>query len=141
MLAHNLALGQILPASQQGYLAHDRPAEADARAIAARLRVAERLLPGDPDAAALLLDGMLGAIAALWLACRARRASPLQSAPLSCGNLVAPLLPALVEGDDSHFGLRLRLGLRAPNAEARLTHCRDMLRLLEADEGDQHHVG
>ena len=80
------------------------------------MRDAAHVLECDPDAAALLLDGLLRAIAVL-----ARQRQGI------C---------------DPHFGLRLRLGLRAPNVEARLAHCQELLRLIEADdEGDNNDVG
>ena len=99
----------------------ERPAHgARAAEVEARLHAAERLLPDDPDAAALLLDGLLQEIRWLW------RAQADLSPP-------APALqPALVERDDRLFGWRLRLALRAPDVRARLAHCAALYALLPA---------
>jgi len=87
-------------------------------AVAGRLRAAAHLLPDDPDAAALLLDGLLQEIARLWCA----------AAGLP---VPAPALrPALVERHDQPFGWRLRLALRAPDVRARLVHCAALYGLL-----------
>lgn len=115
MLAFDLAR-RLLPSAPHDLSARDGHAQrAELRAIEARLRLAARALPDDPDAAALLLDGVLAAIAAL------------QSNSVEHGIAI--------------FGLRLRLALRAPNVEARLVHCRELLRLLEDDDNDYHDEG
>ena len=90
------------------------------------MRSADGALPDDPDAAALLIGGVLAAIPALWLARGTRQPPLLLSVPLECG--------------DSHVGLRLRLALRAPNVEARLAHRRALLRMIAEDEGDEDNV-
>lgn len=133
MLACNRALWQ--PRSPAPQPQHCDPARdggraesAEARVIGARLRAAARVLPEDSDAAALLLDGAIAAIAALWLA-RAGLDVPVQA-----------LQPVLVDRGDPLFGLRLRLALRAPSVEARLAYCRELLRLIAEDEGDKSDV-
>ncbi|MFI5273550.1 MAG: hypothetical protein ACHQ4H_11010 [Ktedonobacterales bacterium] len=91
--------------------------------IALRLRAAARLLDDDRDAAALLLDGVIAEIADLW---RSARGMPVPR---------LALVPAAVERRDQRFGVWLRLALRAPQVEARLVHCEELLRLL--DEGER----
>lgn len=141
MLAYDPAPRLMLPhAPQHQHTARDGALDAHVRATEARLGAAERALPNDSDAAALLLSRMLGAIAALWFACRARRASPLQPKLVAHSDLVEPLQSAPMRRDSSYFGLRLWLAPRAPNVEARLAHCRHLLRLIAEDEGDEHHV-
>lgn len=89
-------------------------------AVAVRLRAAKRLLPDDPDASALLMDGLLREIAWLWCA----HAGLLQSA--------SDIEPASIERRDQVFCWRLRLALCAPDVHARLAHCAALYELLQA---------
>ncbi|SRR5579883_1151938 len=89
-------------------------------ALARDLLLAERLLPRDPDAAALLLDGAPRRIVVSWLA--------LRGAPHASGDAAGDDLLAQVERVAPSVAWRLRLALRAPHAEARLAHCWALLR-------------
>jgi len=89
-------------------------------ALARNLLLAERLLPCDPDAAALLLDGAPRRIVVSWLA--------LRGAPYAPGDGPGDDLLAQVERVAPSVAWRLRLALRAPHAEARLAHCWALLR-------------
>jgi hypothetical protein len=84
------------------------------------LDVAARALERDGDLAALLLDGVLGRIAACWYA-RHVGMEPEAGAQL-----------ADLSQRDAPFARRLRLALRAPDAAARLAHARDLLAALGA---------
>ncbi len=81
---------------------------------------AARALERDADLAALLLDGVLGRIAACWYA-RHIGMEPEASAQL-----------ADLSQRDVPFARRLRLALGAPDAAARLVHARGLLRVLGA---------
>jgi hypothetical protein len=86
-------------------------ASADAPlALLADLGLAQALLRDDPDAAGLLLDGVLWRIVALVFA-RAGLGSP------SCAHAIAEL-----ERISEPVAWRLRLALRAPHPHARLVH-------------------
>jgi hypothetical protein len=104
------------PRRSDGDERDDAPVQA---AVAARLRAAARLLEDDPDAAALLLDGLLHQIVEMWC----EHVGPQVPA--------LALQPALVERYDQPFGWRLRLALRAPDASARLIHCAALYALLD----------
>jgi hypothetical protein len=88
-------------------------------ALARDLLLAERLLPRDPDAAALLLDGAPRRIVVSWLALRG---APYM-ADHAAGDAPSDDLLAQVERVAPPVAWRLRLALRAPHAEARLAHC------------------
>lgn len=96
--------------------------DAGARDLRAHLDAAARALPADPDLAALLLDG---AFARLLAAC-APQAAP---GPVSMARALSGL-----EQSAPPLAMRLRLALRAPNAEARLAHARALLALWDAPE-------
>lgn len=85
----------------------------------------------DADLAALLLDGVMGRIAACWYA-RHVGMEPEAGAQL-----------ADLARRDAAFARRLRLALRAPDAAARLAHARDLLAALGADNAarDSHSLG
>ncbi|MGH2484873.1 MAG: hypothetical protein ACRDHE_02570 [Ktedonobacterales bacterium] len=89
-------------------------------ALLADLRLAQRFLRDDPDAAGLLLDGVLWRIVALVFA-RAGLAPP------SCDKA----LPEL-EHISPPVAWRLRLALRAPHPHARLVHARALLDAIAA---------
>jgi hypothetical protein len=78
--------------------------------LAAVLQCAGALMEQDADGAALLLDGVLRAIAAEWFREQARP-EPAVHALLAELQATAPRLAG-----------RLRLALRAPHAQARLFH-------------------
>lgn len=80
--------------------------------VRALLDEAADVLPEDPDAAALLLDGALWRIVALWYRHRGERV-PAPRAAL-----------ADLAARGGAFGWHVRLALRAPDARARLEHCR-----------------
>ena len=77
---------------------------------------------GQPDAAALLLDGMPQRLALEWFS-----GHGLAVPDLDC-------LLALLEERQSILAWWLRLALRAPDVEARLFHCRQMLAEIDEDE-------
>ena len=111
--------GDLLPGESSGKEQADNGLSDDALmrvALARDLLLAERLLPRDPDAAALLLDGAPRRIVVSWLA--------LRGAPYAPGDD----LLAQVERVAPSVAWRLRLALRAPHAEARLAHCWALLR-------------
>lgn len=85
-----------------------------------RLLLAGALLPDRPDEAALLLDGLPGAIVEDWF--RQRGVAPVSGARAL----------DLIQRVDPLFGWRLRLALRAPDAQARLAHCAALLAALHA---------
>jgi len=93
-------------------------------ALARDLLLAERLLPHDPDAAALLLDGAPRRIVVSWLALR----GALCALGNGLGDGSGDDLLAQVERIAPPVAWRLRLALRAPHAEARLAHCWALLR-------------
>ncbi len=76
-----------------------------------------KLLERDPDAAALLLDGVLRQIGAEWFLARAYAVPPANE-----------LLGRLAEMDAA-FAWRLRLALRAPDARARYVAAQQCLNL------------
>ncbi|HEU5441253.1 MAG TPA: hypothetical protein VFU88_18350 [Ktedonobacterales bacterium] len=117
MMVNELALAEALSPHDASEEEHPG-SQARTAAVAARLRWAERLLPDDPDASALLLDGLLREIAWLW---HAQVDVPLPAFDVQ---------PALIERHDPLFGWRLRLALRAPNVHARLAHCAALYELL-----------
>lgn len=88
----------------------ERGSSAAPLALLADLRLAQHVLRDDPDAAGLLLDGVLWRIVALVFA-RAGIAAP------SCDRALADL-----ERISPPVAWRLRLALRAPHAHARLVH-------------------
>lgn len=107
------------------------PEDALARVALARdLLLAERLLPSDPDAAALLLDGAPRRIVVSWLA--------LRGAPCAPNSAPGDDLLAQVERVAPAVAWRLRLALRAPHAEARLAHCWALLRAALATTTPDH---
>lgn len=91
--------------------------------IVARLIAAERVLPADPDRAALLLDGALAQLLDLWAS------DKRLSLPDALGALevVAPAI-----------AWRVRLALQAHEPSARLAHCWALLDLLTATTRRQH---
>ena len=98
--------------------AHPRNRSAESARLRRRLHRAEALLEHDPDAAALLLDGLASALASL--ASREGRASPDPHGLL-----------AAVQASDPLLALRLRVALRAPDVRARIVHARACLDRLE----------
>lgn len=90
------------------------------------------MIEAQPDAAALLLEGMLGRIVEEWW--------------LSHGEAPKDVAVALrlIERREPLFGWRLRLALRAPSSRARLEHCAVLLAMLSeagpwALEDDEDH--
>src|SRR4051794_6689531 len=71
-------------------------------ALQADLAHVADLLPRDPDAAALLLDGLLKRLGVEWFMARHRPAPPSER------------LLELLEREDAPYAWRLRLALRAP---------------------------
>ncbi len=88
--------------------------------VVARLIAAEQALSADPNAAALLLDGALSQMLALW-AQQARVALPDVRQALAALDACAPAIAG-----------RVRLALQAAAPEARLAHCWALLDLLTA---------
>ena len=86
--------------------------------IVASLLAASHVLPADPDAAALLLDGALGLMLDLWASGAGLRISR-GAAALSA-----------VEERSPAIAWRLRLALQAPSPEARLAHYWALIDLL-----------
>ena len=78
--------------------------------VAAPLDQAAELLDADPDAAALVLDGLLGRLAADWYAEQGL-------VPPDAAHLLSDL-----ERRCQPLGWLLRLALRAPDVHARLAH-------------------
>jgi len=107
-----IALDQMLDRSPSRGLRDD----AEGGEIAAALDRAAAVLDADPDAAALLLDGLVG-----------RLARGLAHA-YAAGDGAADPLRALDRHAPS-VAYRLRLALRAPDASARLAHCRQLRQL------------
>jgi|SRR5689334_972348 len=108
-----IALDQMLDHSLDYGLRDD----AGADEIGVALDRAAAVLDADPDAAALLLDGLVG-----WLAhalAHAYAAGDGAADPLHALDCRAPAV-----------AYRLRLALRAPDAAARLAHCRQLCQLL-----------
>lgn len=108
-----IALDQMLDRS----LGRGMRDEAEDGEIAAALDHAAAILDADPDAAALLLDGLV---------CRLARALAHAYAAHDGGG---DALHAL----DRHapaVAYQVRLALRAPDASARLVHCRGLYQLL-----------
>jgi hypothetical protein len=95
-------------------------ADAQAR-LALELRVAAETSERDPDAAALVLDGMLWRIIHAWYAA-------IDFPAPRAGNLLLDL-----EQRAPELAWRLRLALRAPDAGARLAHARHVLAACAAD--------
>ncbi|HLY31829.1 MAG TPA: hypothetical protein VKQ36_12440 [Ktedonobacterales bacterium] len=91
-------------------------------ALMYELLQAEAQLRSDPDGAALRLDGALRRIAEGWFVARGLLCPPEHE-----------LLPRLDAIAPAVSG-RLRLALHAPNAPARLIHCRALLRAALADD-------
>jgi hypothetical protein len=103
-------------------LVPSRPDDARAvYALYARLDAAAALLPADPDAAALVLEGALHELIVHWYARQGLRPPAPER-----------LLADLAERDEL-LALRLRLALRAPDVAARLGHLRALIRLLDAE--------
>lgn len=92
-------------------------------ALVARLRLVERLLVENPDAAALVLDGVLWGLV-LFAFERVGQAAPSREDVFE--SLDALASPAC---------WRLRLALRAPNAHARLIHIWAFMDALSAIRG------
>jgi hypothetical protein len=86
--------------------------------VVARLIAAAQALPADPNAAALLLDGALSQILALW-AQQAHVDLPGPRQTLAALDICAPAIAG-----------RVRLALQAQQPEARLAHCWALLDLL-----------
>jgi hypothetical protein len=86
----------------------------EAQQIEAALHRAAQTLADDPDAA-WLLDGALRRLIGLWFRRRGLEAPAPERALAAIGQL------------DAAMALRVRLALRAPNAEARLVACRRLL--------------
>jgi len=86
--------------------------------VVARLIAAAHALPADPDAAALLLDGALSQMLALW----AQQAHVDLPGPRQALAALDDCAPAIAG--------RLRLALQAQQPEARLAHCWALLELL-----------
>lgn len=78
--------------------------------LAAVLQCAGALMEQDADGAALLLDGVLRAIAAEWFREQAQPQPPVHA------------LLAELQATAPRLAGRLRLALRAPHAQARLFH-------------------
>lgn len=80
---------------------------------------AARLIDAQPDAAALLLDGLLHDIASAWIRRLGHAGAPAEGllAEIEC---VAPLV-----------GWRLRLALRAPDIRARLAACQALIEAMK----------
>ena len=85
-------------------------------------RASLSLAMGQPDAAALLLDGMPQRLALEWFSGHSLAVPDLD------------LLLARLEERQSILAWWLRLALRAPDVEARLFHCRQMLAEIDGDE-------
>src|SRR5579859_5522208 len=108
-----IALDQMLDRSLGRGLRHD----AEVSGIAAALDRAAAILDADPDVAALLLDG---------LACRLAQA--LAGAYAASDGADDPL--SALDRHAPSVAYRLRLSLRAPDAAARLVHCRQLCQWL-----------
>lgn len=93
------------------------------------LNAAAALIERDPDAAALLLDGISWRVAQAWYAGRGLR-SPL----------AAHLLGDL-ERQAPSIAWRLRLALRAPDVRARLVHCRGLVSAVHAHAASRYRDG
>jgi hypothetical protein len=78
-------------------------------------QAAKYLARGEPDRAALILDGLAQRMVMSWFAQSGARAPEPEF-----------LLPRLEE-DMSPLAWWLRLALRAPDVDARLVHCRRLL--------------
>ncbi|MBF6589176.1 MAG: hypothetical protein IVW57_01430 [Ktedonobacterales bacterium] len=78
------------------------------------LNCAESLIENDPDAAALVLDGLVWRLLRAWYAARGG-SPPGPAAVLADLERRAPSL-----------AWRVRLALRAPDVAARLAHCRGL---------------
>ena len=98
--------------------------DADWLALSEPLAAAAQAIECDPDAAALLLDGLLERILDVWYAARGWPV-PAQEARL-----------ADLDERSPELAKRVRLALRAPDVSARLAHCRQLLRVLAASGGD-----
>lgn len=86
------------------------------------LGVAGALLESDPDASALLLDGLVQRIGAEWFLA--------QGLPAPCYERMLLEL----ERQAALFAWRLRLALRAPDPRARYLHARECLRAVSRIE-------
>lgn len=99
---------------------HGESASAEAQirqryALIMALEEAEALIERNPDAAALLLDGLLNRILDQWLAQRhLERPEPAE-------------MLAQIEQSAPPLAWRLRLALHAPDARARLIHCWELV--------------
>lgn len=98
-------------------------ADADWLALSEPLAAAAQAIEHDPDAAALLLEGLLERMLGAWYVARGWPV-PAREALLADLDQRAPELAR-----------RVRLALRAPNVSARLAHCRQVLRVLAASWG------
>jgi hypothetical protein len=74
------------------------------------------LARGEPDRAALILDGLAQRMVMSWFAVSGARVPE-----------PSYLLPRLEEEEMSPLAWWLRLALRAPDVDARLVHCRRLL--------------
>ena len=108
-----IALDQMLDRS----LARGLRDDAEDSGIAAALDRAAAILDADSDVAALLLDGLLRRLARAMA--RAYAAGDGADDPLGALDRRAPSV-----------AYRLRLALRAPDAAARLVHCRQLCQWL-----------
>ncbi|HLZ22908.1 MAG TPA: hypothetical protein VKQ30_12370 [Ktedonobacterales bacterium] len=86
---------------------------------------AGRLIESQPDEAALLLDGLLNRIVHEW-----EQGKPLEAA-------VPGGMVARIEREAPLVSWRLRLALRAPDAQARLAHCRALIELVDERRDQQ----
>lgn len=102
---------------------HARTCAAAPLALLADLQLAQRLLPADPDAAGLLLDGALWRVVALVFA-RAGLDAPACDSALAELERIAPPV-----------AWRVRLALRAPDARARLIHIWSLLDAVGGQSG------
>lgn len=111
-----IALDQMLDRSLDRGMRDD----AEDGAIAAALDHAAAVLDPDPDAAALLLDGLM---------CQLAQALARVYAASDGGGDASHALHALDRRAPA-VAYRLRLALRAPDAAARLVHCRQLCQWL-----------
>lgn len=95
-------------------------------ALCASLRDVEELLGRDDphavDAGALMLDGQLSQLVSEWFT---ERGAEVPSREKVLAELERR------EGYDGQFVARLRLALRAPDLQARLVQCRELLRYID----------
>jgi hypothetical protein len=110
-----IALDQMLDRS----LGHGMRDDAEKGEIAAALDRAAAILDADADAAALLLDGLVCRLARALAQVHAYAANDGGGDALHALDRHAPAV-----------AYRLRLALRAPDASARLVHCRQLCQWL-----------